>query len=87
MTRNQQNETASSVSQPVNATQRRDARPDDGAAPVAAKLSTLDRFLPVWIGVAMLVGLLLGRAVPSLDNGLARWRSAVCRCRSRSGCW
>mgnify|MGYP002652069149 CR=1 FL=1 len=28
--------------------------------PVVGKLSTLDRFLPVWIGVAMVVGLLLG---------------------------
>ena len=34
------------------------------AAPaVVAKLSTLDRLLPVWIGVAMLAGLLLGRYV------------------------
>jgi ACR3 family arsenite transporter len=30
-------------------------------------LSTLDRFLPVWIGTAMLVGLLLGRAFSGLD--------------------
>jgi len=34
------------------------------------KLSTLDRFLPVWIGVAMLVGLLLGRGVPGLGDVL-----------------
>lgn len=31
---------------------------------VVGKLSTLDRFLPVWIGVAMVVGLLLGRVIP-----------------------
>src|SRR5450631_981673 len=37
---------------------------------VAGKLSTLDRFLPVWIGVAMLVGLLLGRWVPGLETVL-----------------
>ncbi len=38
---------------------------------VIARLSTLDRFLPVWILVAMLVGLLLGRGVPGLDEALA----------------
>ncbi|MDJ0396565.1 ACR3 family arsenite efflux transporter [Rhodococcus sp. G-MC3] len=38
---------------------------------VVGKLSTLDRFLPVWIGVAMLTGLLLGRAVPGLDTALS----------------
>ncbi len=31
---------------------------------VVGKLSTLDRFLPVWIGVAMVAGLLLGRMIP-----------------------
>ncbi|WP_435769496.1 ACR3 family arsenite efflux transporter [Nocardioides sp. SYSU DS0651] len=39
--------------------------------PVLRRLSTLDRFLPVWIGVAMLVGLLLGRGVDGLDDALA----------------
>jgi ACR3 family arsenite transporter len=43
-----------------------------GHPAVAARLSTLDRFLPVWIGVAMLVGLLLGRVVPGLGDALAR---------------
>ncbi|MDT5214026.1 MAG: arsenite transporter [Mycobacterium sp.] len=38
--------------------------------PVVGKLSTLDRFLPVWIGVAMIVGLLLGRWIPGLDTAL-----------------
>jgi len=37
---------------------------------VVGKLSTLDRFLPVWIGVAMLTGLLLGRGVPELETVL-----------------
>ncbi|GAA5064554.1 ACR3 family arsenite transporter [Thermocatellispora tengchongensis] len=37
---------------------------------VLAGLSTLDRFLPVWIGLAMAAGLLLGRLVPGLDAAL-----------------
>jgi arsenite transporter len=39
--------------------------------PVLARLSTLDRFLPVWIIAAMALGLLLGRLVPGLDSGLS----------------
>jgi len=35
------------------------------------KLSTLDRFLPVWIGAAMLVGVLLGRLLPGLNDALS----------------
>ena len=41
---------------------------------VVDRLSFLDRFLPLWIGVAMACGLLLGRLVPGLDrvlNGIA----------------
>ncbi|KZM74990.1 ACR3 family arsenite efflux transporter [Nocardia terpenica] len=40
-------------------------------AAVVGKLSTLDRFLPVWIGAAMVAGLLLGRLVPGLGAGLS----------------
>jgi arsenite transporter len=38
--------------------------------PAAARLSTLDRLLPVWIGLAMVVGLVLGRFVPALSDAL-----------------
>ncbi len=37
---------------------------------VIKSLSTLDRLLPVWIGVAMVAGLLLGRLVPGLNSAL-----------------
>jgi ACR3 family arsenite transporter len=38
--------------------------------PVVGKLSTLDRYLPLWIGAAMIAGLLLGRAVPGVNQVL-----------------
>jgi arsenite transporter len=44
-------------------------RPPDDTA-VLKKLSTLDRFLPLWIGLAMAAGLGLGRLIPSLNDGL-----------------
>jgi ACR3 family arsenite efflux pump ArsB len=42
----------------------------DAASSVVGKLSSLDRFLPLWIGVAMAAGLLLGRWVPGLGSAL-----------------
>lgn len=41
------------------------------SAPVAARMSLLDRWLPVWIIAAMLTGLLLGRIVPGLGTALS----------------
>ncbi|MFG3285473.1 ACR3 family arsenite efflux transporter [Streptomyces sp. NPDC048111] len=43
----------------------------DQDASIVARLSTLDRFLAVWILLAMAVGLGLGRLVPGLDDALA----------------
>ncbi len=37
---------------------------------VIGRLSTLDRFLPLWIGLAMVGGLVLGALVPSLNDWL-----------------
>lgn len=44
-------------------------QPDTGRA-APPRLSTLDRLLPVWIGIAMVAGLLLGKAIPDLDDAL-----------------
>jgi ACR3 family arsenite transporter len=46
--------------------------PTEGDAAVLEKLSTLDRFLPLWIGAAMLLGIGLGRLFPGLDDTLDR---------------
>jgi ACR3 family arsenite transporter len=40
-------------------------------AAVSRQLSTLDRYLPVWIGVAMGVGLGLGALIPGLESALS----------------
>jgi len=42
----------------------------DPGAPVAAQMSFLDRYLAVWILVAMATGLLLGRFVPGIADAL-----------------
>lgn len=42
-----------------------------GGGEVAARLSTLDRLLPLWIGLAMVAGLLLGRWVPGIGDVLS----------------
>jgi ACR3 family arsenite transporter len=52
----------------VTTTTRREARQGDAA--VLERLSTLDRFLPLWIVLAMVGGIVLGRTVPGLDDAL-----------------
>jgi ACR3 family arsenite transporter len=52
----------------VNTVVGQEREPDDEA--VLERLSTLDRFLPLWILAAMAVGLTLGRLVPGLDDAL-----------------
>ncbi len=47
------------------------APPNSGTeSAVVGRLSTLDRFLPVWIGLAMGLGLLLSQTIPSLQATL-----------------
>ncbi|MFP3907322.1 MAG: ACR3 family arsenite efflux transporter [Acidimicrobiales bacterium] len=41
-------------------------------AAVAARLSKLDRFLPIWIGLAMVSGIVLGKVFTGLDDTLDR---------------
>jgi ACR3 family arsenite transporter len=45
---------------------------DPSDIPVVKRLSTLDRYLPLWIFGAMVIGLLLGRAFPNLGAVLDR---------------
>ena len=55
-------------------------RPQPAVAPrrdeaaVLGRLSTLDRYLPLWIALAMAAGLALGSLIPSLNDGLDRLR-------------
>ncbi|AYV26244.1 Sodium Bile acid symporter family protein [Streptomyces sp. ADI95-16] len=46
--------------------------PATGDASIVARLSTLDRFLAVWILLAMGLGLSLGRLVPGMNDALAK---------------
>ncbi len=45
-------------------------RSDPVEREVIGRLSTLDRFLPLWIVLAMALGLMLGRVVPGLQGAL-----------------
>lgn len=48
------------------------ARAEPFERSVMRQLSTLDRFLPIWIGLAMAAGLALGRVFPGLNEQLDR---------------
>jgi ACR3 family arsenite transporter len=50
------------------------AAPSGDDTAVLKKLSTLDRFLPLWIALAMAAGLGLGALIPSLNDGLDKLR-------------
>ena len=52
------------------------ALPIAASAPILSRLSTLDRFLPVWIFAAMAIGLLVGRVYPDLGAALDRVKLA-----------
>ncbi|GHA98265.1 ACR3 family arsenite efflux transporter [Streptomyces chryseus] len=56
----------------ITPTTRPAATPPAEDASIVAKLSTLDRFLAVWILLAMALGLGLGRLVPGLNDALAK---------------
>ncbi|HEX4982208.1 MAG TPA: hypothetical protein VFV63_10940, partial [Ilumatobacteraceae bacterium] len=43
-----------------------------GIETVVGGLSTLDRFLPLWIGAAMVLGVVLGRVFPDLNDTLEK---------------
>ena len=47
--------------------------PAEATHPALARMSTLDRFLPVWIAAAMVLGLGVGRLIPQLND----WLDAV----------
>jgi ACR3 family arsenite transporter len=47
-----------------------DSHPSSDASAVVGRLSTQDRFLPLWIALAMAVGLGLGAVIPGLNDAL-----------------
>lgn len=53
---------------------------------VIQRLSTLDRYLPLWIGLAMAAGLGLGRLFPSLNDWLNKLQIGTVSLRSRRVC-
>ncbi|MEP7215481.1 MAG: ACR3 family arsenite efflux transporter [Anaerolineaceae bacterium] len=56
----------------VSAPQQVSSSDNEFEGSVLQKLSTLDRLLPVWIGLAMALGLALGRIFPDINDQLDR---------------
>lgn len=48
----------------------------DSQTSIVARMSWLDRFLPVWIGVAIAIGIGLGKGFPELKHDLDTIRFA-----------
>ena len=59
---------------------------DAGEQAVLGRLSRLDRFLPLWIGLAMAVGLVLGRWCPDLNDQLERLQVGTVSLPIAAGC-
>ena len=53
-------------------TNRHTPAKERGDVAVTERLSTLDRLLPLWIGLAMATGIVLGRVFKGLDETLER---------------
>ena len=60
--------------------------PPPSEAAVLTKLSRLDRFLPLWIALAMAAGLVLGSLVPGLNDLLDRLQIGTVSLPIAMGC-
>ena len=59
---------------PVAPVRQRPSGTAEVESAVLHRLSVLDRYLPLWIGLAMAAGLALGTVIPGLNEGLDRLR-------------
>ena len=47
-----------------------DASPSDAAVTAPKRLNIFERYLTLWVALCMVVGVLLGRSLPGLTDGL-----------------